>query len=155
MLTTIKWITVVCIPTLTKQHLDQPFAPLNASEVDSPALWNGYAKYLMEIYGEYHLTERIRQPDEEFFQELCYVELQGLVDTEQLLDVYERLTKDHHAYILEALDCIAREDCYLKSIQAQWHMERDGRQLPMLFFESSTLFDFIEGAPPTYPVDEE
>lgn len=154
MSTMIKWVSVVYTPTFTRQHLEMPFEPCGTTPVDLDTLWMGYAEYVMEVYGEYHLTERLRDVDEEFFDELCNLRLYGVIEPELLCDVFERITREHQPHILSVMETIANAQGYLKSIQGQWHHNTPSKGLPMLFFECSTLFDLIDTAPTYMPLLE-
>jgi hypothetical protein len=138
-----KWASVVYVPNLTKEHLERPFYPLSPSDVDFDILWMGYADYVMEVYSEYHFSEKLCEPDEEFFQEICYSQLHGVVEPEVLVDIYETLTREHHPYLLTVMNEIAEGHGYLKSTQGQWYRLTKTKAIPMLFFETSTLFDMV------------
>lgn len=145
MVTTIKWVSVVYTPAVTKHQLEAMLQVTEPSHVDLEQLWEGYAEYLMEIYGEYHITEKLRQPDDDFINELCYVLLQGAVEPHQLIESYERLTREHLPYLNDVMEQIAQTYGYIKSLEAKWFRLANGKVIPMMMFEGSTLFDLIEG----------
>ena len=143
-MSSLKRVSVVYAPTLTKFQLERPFTKRDPKGCDFDTLWSSYAEYVMAVYSEYHMTERLRSPDESFFHDVCYIQLRGATEPEELVDIYEALTREHQTYILKVMEEIVNSEGYLRSIQANWYRLANDKVMPMLIFETCSLYDLIE-----------